>query len=118
MRHDMLRCLSIGLIMVGLLSGCATTMSVGTPPRTDRLDGLTVGVSTLEDVLLALGQPRGSGAARSSSVLEPRKILSYEFMEAEGQRIGLKLLLVFILSDRYDGYLWFSSGQLIEEARR
>ncbi len=118
MRNDMLRRLTIGLITAGLLSGCATTMRVGTPPRTDRLKGLTVGVSTVGDVLLALGQPRGSGAARSSSVLEPREILSYEYMEAEGQRIGLKLLLVFILGDRYDGYLWFSSGQLIEEARR
>lgn len=118
MRNDMLRCLTGGLITAALLYGCATTMSAGTPPRTDRLNSLTVGTSTVQDVLLALGQPRGSGAARSSAVSEPRKILSYEFMEAEGQRIGLKMLLVFILGDRYDGYLWFSSGQLVEEARR
>ncbi len=118
MRDDMLRLLTIGLITAGLLSGCATTMRVGTPPRTDRLKGLTVGVSTGEDVLRALGQPRGSGAARNSSVPEPLKVYSYEYMEAEGLRIGLKLLLVFIRDDRYDGHLWFSSGQLIEEAQR
>lgn len=106
------------LMAVVLLSGCATTMRAGTPPRTDRLKGLTVGVSTVQDVLRALGEPRGGGMARSSAVQEPRRILYYEYMEAEGQRVGLKLLLVFIHADRYDGHLWFSSAQLLEEARR
>jgi hypothetical protein len=30
-------------------------------------------------------------------------------MGAEGQRIGLKLLVVFVHDERYDGYMWFSS---------
>jgi hypothetical protein len=47
-------------------------------------------------------------------VPEPRKILYYEYMEAAEQRIALKLLVVFLHEDRYDGHLWFSSAQLIE----
>lgn len=113
MRDGMLRHITIGLIAAAWLCGCATTMQVGTPPRTDRLKDLTVGVSTVADVLSALGEPRGSGAARSSVLREPRKILYYEYMEAEGQRIGLKLLVVFVHDERYDGHLWFSSAQLI-----
>jgi hypothetical protein len=118
MRDGIVRHITIGVLAVGLLSGCATTIRVGTPPRTDRLKELRVGVSTTKDVLLVLGEPRGRGAARSSVVNEPRKILYYEYMEAEGLRIGLKLLVVFLREDRYDGHLWFSSSQLIEEARR
>lgn len=113
MPHSVLRRIAVGLIAAGLLSGCAT-MRVGVPPRTDRLKGLTVGVSTASDVVSALGEPRGSGAARSSMVPEPRKILYYEYMEAAEQRIALKLLVVFLHEDRYDGHLWFSSAQLIE----
>lgn len=118
MENRMLRHITMELIAASLLFGCATTMRVGTPPRTDRLKELTVGVSTVSDVLRALGEPRGSGAARNSVVLEPRKVLYYEYTEVEGQRIGLKLLLVFVRDDRYDGYLWFSSAQLIEEGGR
>jgi hypothetical protein len=118
MRHDLPRSIAIGLITAWLLSGCATTMRVGAPPRTDRLKGLTVGVSTAQEVRQALGEPRGSGMARGSAIQQPRRILYYEYMEAEGQRIGLTLLVVFLHEDRYDGHLWFSSAQIIQEAGR
>jgi hypothetical protein len=44
----------------------------------------------------------------------PRTIWSYEYAEAEGQRIGLKMLLVFLNQDRYEGHLWFSAATLLE----
>lgn len=118
MRASMWRSLVIGLLAAGLLSGCATTMRVGTPPRPDRLKDLTAGVSTSSDVLRTLGEPRGRGAAHSSAVREPRKILYYEYVELEGLRTSFTMLLVFLREDRYDGHLWFSSAQRFEEMRR
>lgn len=118
MRDGMLRHVMIGLLAAGLLSGCATTMRVGTPPRPERLKELTAGVSTTGDVLRTLGEPRGTGAAHSSLVREPRKILYYEYVEIEGLRTSFTMLLVFLREDRYDGHLWFSSAQLLEETKR
>lgn len=106
-----------GLALLGLLAGCAPTIKYGSLPRTDRLDTLRAGVSSTGDVLLALGEPRGSGMARLISVDQtPRKIWFYEYTEAQGSRIDLKILLVFFHQERYDGHLWFSSAQLLEQA--
>jgi len=91
------------------------SIKYGSPPRTDRLATLTIGASTTADVLLALGEPRGRGVVRQSLDLPPRTIWSYEYTEAEGRRIGLKMLLVFFNQDRYDGYLWFSAAALVEK---
>ena len=117
MRDPMRRHVMIALLTAGLLAGCTTTMRVGAPPRLDRLKGLTAGVSTSADVLRTLGEPRGNGAAHSSVVQEPRKILYYEYVELEGLRTSYTLLLVFLREDRYDGHLWFSSAQRFQETR-
>ncbi len=61
---------------------------------------------------------RDLGAETTRALTEKITILYYEYMEAEGLRIGLKLLVVFLREDRYDGHLWFSSAELLEEAKR
>ena len=78
-------------------------------PQTQRLDELTIGESRQGDVLLALGQPRGKGAARVSSEVDPRTIWFYEYIESDGRAVRVKILLVFFNADVYDGHLWFSS---------
>ena len=103
----------VGVASVLFLAGCMS-VKYGSPPRTDRLPTLTVGVSTSADVLVALGEPRGRGAAHFSIDPTPRTIWSYEYAEAEGQRIGLKMLLVFLNQNRYEGHLWFSAATLLE----
>ena len=107
---------AVGLTAVILLAGCMS-VKYGVPPRTDRLGTLTVGVSSSADVLTALGEPRGRGAARFSIEPTRRTIWSYEYTEAEGTQIGLKMLLVFFNQDRYEGHLWFSSATLVEKTK-
>ncbi len=104
----------VGLIVLGILAGCPTTIKYGSPPRTDRLETLKPGISIYQDVLAALGEPRGKGGARFSVDPIPRTIWFYEYTEASGSRIDLKILLVFFQQERYDGHLWFSSATLIE----
>jgi hypothetical protein len=65
--------------------------------------------------LVALGEPRGHGAARFTPDTPSREIWYYEYTEAAGSKISLKFLLVFFDKERYDGYLWFSSEQLLEK---
>lgn len=105
----------VGLTFLGILAGCATTIKYGSPPRTDRLETLKPGISIQQDVLVALGEPRGKGGARFSVDPIPRTIWFYEYTEASGSRIDLKILLVFFQQERYDGHLWFSSASLIEQ---
>jgi hypothetical protein len=109
-------CAVAGLAAVIFLAGCMS-VKYGSPPRTDRLGTLTVGVSSSTDVLSALGEPRGRGAARFSIDQARRTIWSYEYTEAEGKQIGLKMLLVFFNQDRYEGHLWFSSDTLVERTQ-
>jgi len=70
---------------------------------------LRAGESTKGDVLTALGPPRGYGMARFNEVERGRVIWFYEFIQAKGSDIDLKMLLVLFDGDKYDGYLWFSS---------
>lgn len=105
----------IGVIFLGLVVGCAPTIKYGSPPRTDRLSTLKPGISTTEDILQALGEPRGHGMARWIPIdLRPRKIWFYEYTEARDRRVTLKILLVFIQQERYEGHLWFSSANLVQ----
>jgi hypothetical protein len=99
------------LCLVWALAGC--TMKYGSPPQVDRLAGLSVGVSTISDVKMALGEPRGEGTARLRPDLPPRKILFYEYVESDGNSTKLKMLMVFTVTDRYDGHLWFSATELL-----
>ncbi len=102
-----------GVAAAFVLAACMA-IKIGSPPRIDQLPTLTVGVSTAADVLVALGEPRGRGAAHFAIDPTPRTIWSYDYAEAEGPRMGLKMLLVFFNQDRYEGHLWFSSANLLE----
>jgi hypothetical protein len=110
---------SITLIafVLGLwLVGCATPpIEDGRLPPVEELSGLVVGASSVQDVRNALGAPRGSGKVRHSGNVEARDILFYEFVQIKGDQIGLKLLLVFLKDDIYDGHLWFGAHEFIEK---
>jgi hypothetical protein len=97
-----------------MFAGCAPTIKYGSPPKVDRIDTLKRGISGESDVLKVLGEPRGYGQVRYSSDLPPRKIWFYEYTEAKGMKVGLKILLVFFDQKVYDGHLWFSSAQFLE----
>lgn len=109
------------------LGGCAS-VTYGVAPRTDRLAQLTPGQSRSSDVLLALGEPRGRGAAHLSATIPIRNVWFYEFVKSNmglyetlklsmGQTgsgsVDLKMLVVFMHGDVYDGYLWFSSVEKV-----
>lgn len=96
-----------------LLSGCATTMSFGSMPRIDQLKSLKIGASSANDVLLALGEPRGRGDAMFGPGLPKQQVWFYEYTQSDGKKVQLKMLLVFIHKDIYEGEMWFSSGQLL-----
>ena len=102
------------LAIIPLLVGCASTIKFGSAPRIDKLENFKLGISNKSDVLLSLGEPRGYGAGRFSSVPEPRGIWSYEYVVSDGKKGSLKLLLVFFEEDLYDGYLWFSASELVD----
>lgn len=106
--------LVLSFIILFLLAGCMPTVRFGTPPKVNHLDTLKPGISNTADVLLALGEPRGHGIARFSAALAQRDIWLYEYTETDGKRVDLKMLLIFFEKGLYDGYLWFSSAQLLE----
>jgi hypothetical protein len=113
--------LILGLLLAGILSACMPTIKFGVPPKVDRLGSLKVGTSTRSDVLMALGEPRGHGAARFSNaaslkhgVASYHDLWFYEYAESDGTNVQLKFLLVFMDQDRYNGHFWFSSSELME----
>ena len=104
------------VLLIALLSGCATTVRSGVPPRVERLQELQRGISTKADIVRSLGEPRGRGAARAPYV-GYKDIMFYEYVEADsGGRVRLKFLCVFLDNDRYEGNLWFSSAGLVQAA--
>lgn len=111
----MIRALPVIAFMI-LLTGCMS-LKIGAPPRVDNLALLTPGVSTKADLLMALGAPRGYGVARFSPETSPLKLWLYEYVEAEGKNISLKMLVVILSKaenegdpEKYEGHLWFYSG--------
>jgi hypothetical protein len=77
-----------------LLAGC-TALEFGYQPDVDRLDSLKIGVSTQTDVLLALGQPRGEGAAEfNPQPGRPRRIWFYEYFYTANKDVDLTILIV------------------------
>lgn len=104
----------LGALALALGLSACVNYSIGVPPPTDRLGQLAVGASTPQDVRLALGEPRGSGMARSSALSEGRRIWLYDHFRGEAGKAGTTILLVFFRDDRYDGHLWFSSAQVLE----
>jgi hypothetical protein len=101
-------------VLIVVVAGCAPTIRYGLPPRLDRLETLKRGVSTEADVLLALGEPRGRGMARLSAKAPLNRIYVYELRQVQGRSAHQKLLLVFFEGERFDGYLWFSSKELLD----
>lgn len=97
------------------LQGCATRMEMGAPPRLDRLAQLTPQVSTKNDVLLTLGEPRGYGAAQLDPRFKKQRVWLYEYNVSEGKNIQITMLLVFFSGDAYDGYMWFADAVNLEE---
>lgn len=110
---NMMLCMVL-LSLISFLGGCATTIKYGSPPRINRLETLKVGGSNKTDVRQSLGEPRGYGAARYSSVPEPREIWFYEYYVSEGSKTALTFLLVFFDKDLYDGHIWFSGTALLD----
>jgi hypothetical protein len=91
-------------------------MHYGRMPETRPLaEELTPQVSTKEDVLRALGPPRGYGMANMLDVVGPRSIWYYESADVSIKELGVAMLLVFFDGELFDGYMWFSS---IEEWSR
>jgi hypothetical protein len=99
------------------LTGCATNIKYGSPPKVNQIGLLKQGMSVKSDVLAAFGEPRGYGAGRFHALPTPREIWFYEYMETDGVRTQLKFLLVFLDADRYDGHLWFASSSLMDVAQ-
>ena len=96
-----------------MVTACSTTMSFGSAPQVDRLQALRTGSSTASEVRNALGEPRGRGQARFAVDVPEQQIWFYEYMQSDGRKVQLKMLLVFMDGDVYGGHIWFSSGQLL-----
>ncbi len=97
------------------VQGCAMRMEMGAPPRLERLAQLTPAVSSRNDVLLALGEPRGYGAARLEPALGRQQVWLYEHSVSEGADVRLTMLLVFFDGDAYGGYMWFADAVNLKE---
>ncbi len=97
-------------LLLMTLAGCAARLEIGAPPQFDRLAGLTPHISTRSDVLLAMGEPRGHGAARLNPALARQQVWMYEHSISEGKNIRLTMLLVFFSGEHYEGYMWFADN--------
>lgn len=105
------------LPLVGL-QGCAARLEIGSPPQVERLAQLTPRISTKNDVLLTLGEPRGYGAARLDPSLKQQGVWLYEHSVSEGADIHLTMLVIFFTGDFYDGHMWFADAVSLKERSR
>jgi hypothetical protein len=105
----------IACLAVAGLQGCASRFETGSPPRVERLAQLTPRISTKNDVLLTLGEPRGYGAARLDPTFNPQRIWLYEHTVTEGNDVRLTMLFIFFADDIYDGYMWFADSANLKE---
>lgn len=97
------------------ITGCVRAFEFGRMTRPAQLATLQVGLSTEADVLRALGEPRGRGAARLVGVEGPRSILLYDAYRGDSGSVAATLLVVFLHEGRYDGYLWMSTATPVEK---
>ncbi len=100
----------IVMLTLAGLQGCATRMEMGAPPRVERLGQLHPRVSTQNDVLLLLGEPRGYGEARLDQSFPRQRVWLYEYIVSEGGKIETAMLLVFFVNEKFDGYMWFADA--------
>lgn len=117
--------MSVKLRVLGLLAAlavtaaaCAPSIEYGAKPNTQNLARLTVGESGSSELLRSLGQPRGKGVARLAGLPEAREIWYYEHSKTDGSRVEMTMLLVFLKDGRYDGHLWFSAAQVVQQEAR
>ncbi len=107
-----------GLLALTLLVGCATgPTELGRPLPVDRLSQLKPGVSTLDEVIAALGEPQGRGGGLLPT-LPVHDLLLYESDTMEGAKMRMRMLIVWVNRSTgvYEGYLWFNSGMLLSPA--
>jgi hypothetical protein len=79
-------------------------------PDTSKLEtSLQPNISTKDDVLKVLGEPRNSGGALLPGHDSPRDMWVYYFEEGSLSDDRRIFLFVFFKEGRYDGYKWFSS---------
>ena len=103
---------SVAAVLMVLVAGCGPSMRYGSPVPFDKLKSLKAGVSGPSEVRAALGEPRGSGVSRIVPDPKSRRTLwYYEYTKVE-TKIDLQILLVFFKDHKYDGNLWFASGEL------
>jgi hypothetical protein len=95
----------------------AQILMMGEAPNVEGLKRLSSGVSTADDVLAALGRPRGTGAMRHSPSQPLRTVWYYELVMVKGDQVHLNILLVYLDGNRYDGHLWFSANELLKIRR-
>lgn len=108
------------LLALLALSGC--TMRLGVPPRVDQLGSLTLNVSVKSDVLLALGEPNGTGALLFDPQSARRDVWFYEYAKATSTLTSSKqevlILLVFFDGDRYGGHYWFGEHANMSKGKK
>ena len=104
------------VLVLLLLAGCAS-VELGAPIRIDRLGALTPKVSARSDVLLALGEPNGTGGMRFNPEVGRRAVWFYEHIDAGASTQKVTILLVFFDGDRYDGHYWFGEKVTIGKGK-
>lgn len=106
--------LFVGLLG-GLATGCAQTSKMGVQPPVERLGALELGRSGKAEVRELLGLPQGEGMSRLPDYPGLRTVWAYDFMEMQGQRVGMTMLFIFFDGEAYDGYLWFDAVETARE---
>ena len=113
------RKLTISVLFMGLLgslaTGCAQTAKLGVQPPVDRLGGLKLGRSGKAEVRNLLGQPQGEGMSRLPDYPGLRTVWAYDYVEVQGQRVGMTMLFIFFDGEAYDGYLWFDAADTVKQ---
>lgn len=101
-----------------MLGACATSFHGGFMPPVERLDTLTVGVSTAADVKAALGERAGSGMIGFADT-PAQDLWVYESHDMQGTAAHQNMLLVFVdrQSGVFNGYMWFRSGVLVGKTK-
>lgn len=102
-----------GFLMFWFLGACGVfnASHYGSPIRSEHIASLQPGVSTISDILLMLGEPRGRGMARLSSAQPLTTVWVYEQTDSEDTFVGRTrrhLALFFFKDNLYDGHIEFS----------
>jgi hypothetical protein len=94
------------------MTGCSINVNIkaGKKPDIDALEKtLTIGKSTEQDVLAALGDPIGKGGVIFPFMDMPKNSWTYYYEEGDLKDDRRLFLFILFANQRYDGYMWFSS---------